>query len=246
MAQRRLDVLPTVSLFGADDVLLHARAKSAQFAFVRAYVITVLSIPESERVARRCIASGAEHGVEIKVFPAVEPRNNPEKLMDLRRFPLDGFRGNKYSRWKPVLSCFLSHAALWETSASDDEPVYIFEHDAFVTAPIPTTDHNHMVGTFSKPSFGAYSSPSHKGWGPLVQKRYFGGAHGYVVSPEGADALLIEARKSACPVDVFLHTKRFPWLTEYAPWTTECRDSFSTVQHEEGTRAKHNKVVPLG
>ena len=40
--------------------------------------------------------------------------------------------------------------------------------------------------------------------------------------------------------NVFLHSKRFPFLEEYYPWPVEAIDSFTTIQNVAGCKAKHN------
>ena len=74
----------------------------------------------------------------------------------------------------------------------------------------------------------------------LIQKQYFGGAHGYMVKPEGASILINEASKSAQPTDIYLGTHNFPWLQEYYPWVCIAADSFTTIQNQTGCGAKHN------
>ena len=80
--------------------------------------------------------------------------------------------------------------------------------------------------------------PNFLGSGPLVQKRYFGGAHGYIVSPSGAKELLKKAETNAGPTDTFLNLDNFPFLQEHNPWLVEARDTFTTIQNERGCRAK--------
>ena len=77
-------------------------------------------------------------------------------------------------------------------------------------------------------------------FGPLIHKRYFGGAHAYMVAPEGAKLLIEKAKTDAGPTDVFLNIHNFPWLQEYYPWIAEAKDSFTTIQKEKGCLAKHN------
>ena len=82
--------------------------------------------------------------------------------------------------------------------------------------------------------------PRIMGWNGLVSKRYFPGAHAYMITPEGAKKLIEQAQKEALPTDVFLHIETFPWLQEYYPWPAEARDTFTTIQNKRGCTAKHN------
>ena len=74
----------------------------------------------------------------------------------------------------------------------------------------------------------------------MRSKKYFPGAHAYQVTPKGAEALCRYAKVYAKPTDVFLHLDVFPWLEEHNPWVAEARDTFTTIQKEEGCLAKHN------
>ena len=64
-----------------------------------------------------------------------------------------------------------------------------------------------------------------------------------MVTPKGAKKLVNEA-KNGFPrtTDLFLNLDYFPWLQEYYPWTTKVDESFTTIQAELGTKAKHQKV----
>ena len=96
------------------------------------------------------------------------------------------------------------------------------------------------VINMAKPSYGNYNTPTTLGVQPLVHKPYFGGAHAYIVSPDGAKLLIEKAKTDAGPTDVFLNVHNFPWLQEYYPWIAEAKDSFTTIQKEKGCLAKHN------
>ena len=95
--------------------------------------------------------------------------------------------------------------------------------------------------SIGKPSYGRYNTPQTLGVGPLVHKKYFGGAHAYMITPEGAKELVETAKSGkAIPTDVYLNLDLFPFLEEYYPWPVEAQDSFSTIQNTNGCLAKHN------
>ena len=96
------------------------------------------------------------------------------------------------------------------------------------------------VVNMGKPSYGNYNTPTTLGVQPLVHKPYFGGAHAYIVSPDGAKLLIEKAKTDAGPTDVFLNVHNFPWLQEYYPWPIEADDEFTTIQKVQGCIAKHN------
>ena len=82
--------------------------------------------------------------------------------------------------------------------------------------------------------------PLQFGVNPLTHKQYFGGAHGYMMSPGGATELIEMAKIAPGPTDTFLNLDNFPFLQEYYPWLVEAKDSFTTIQNENGCKAKHN------
>ena len=205
---------------------------------MKASVITITDNDRSRQVADRCIWSGRKNGIEIAYFTAFTPASDPVKIAEGEGIPLDKFR-EKYSRFENCLSAFLSHYWLWKVTSVGTEPHLIFEHDAVVLDPI----HPALVGdivNLGKPSYGKFNTPMTLGEGPLVSKPYFPGAHGYYITPKGAQQLINKAKTSAGPTDIFINTNNFSDLREYYPWPVEARDSFTTIQNETGCLAKHN------
>ena len=205
---------------------------------MKAFVITIRGHNKSESVAHRCIKSGKKHGVNIEKFYAVTPKDNPKQIFKDRGWPLEYFTDD-FSKSENTTATFLSHYSLWEKSYKSKETVIIFEHDAVLYDSIPTVQFDGCM-TFSKPSYGNFNTPTHIGPGPLTQKPYFGGAHGYIVNPYGAKQLMDKAITHAGPADVYLNVNNFPWLQEYSPWVCRADDSFSTIQRTRGCLAKHN------
>ena len=208
---------------------------------MRAYVITIKGLKPSETIAKRCIESAELVGIKVKSFPAFTPKDDPVARFKDRQLPLHNFVADseKYSRYENVLSCFLSHYTLWQQCAAFNEEVMILEHDAVFTNSVPAFNYNKCI-TIGQPSYGKFNTPTGLGVQPLQHKPYFGGAHAYLLKPEGANELMEHAKIYAGPVDIFLSLKNFPWLQELYPWPVECRDSFTTVQNETGCLAKHN------
>lgn len=206
---------------------------------MRAFVIAIEDNERSQKAANRCIESAAKHGLEVKKFNAFTPKNDPEKFLKNKGINPNRFR-EKYSRPENCMSAFISHYTCWETSRDFNERVIIFEHDAIVTGHVPVDVDFDKVMTFSKPSYGQYKTPYRLGVDGLIQKEYFGGAHGYMVNPEGAALLISKSVSHAGPTDIFLNKQNFPWLQEYYPWCCMAADSFTTIQNENGCLAKHN------
>jgi len=203
------------------------------------YVITIKGHEKSEKYAERCIESGAKNGITIEKFYGYTPADNPYEVMKSKGINSDNF-DEKYSKSAAAMACFLSHHALWEKCKETKKELAIFEHDAVVVNQFPQFMMYDKLITFSKPSYGNYQTPNTLGVGPLTQKKYFGGAHGYAIKPAAAVLLMKAAKRKAGPADVFLHLENFPFLQEYYPWLTEARDDFTTIQRKTGCMAKHN------
>lgn len=205
---------------------------------MKAFVITLVNNPQSVRVANRCIESGRKNGLSIKQFQAITPNDKPLEILEGRGISPNKF-DEKYSRNLNCISAFLSHHTLWEMCVREEETFVIFEHDAVVYDRIPSVSFNYVMNIGS-PSYGKYNTPSQLGVNPLTSKRYFPGAHAYMVNPAGAKLLVENAPMYAKPTDVYLNLETFPWLQEYYPFVAEAQDSFTTIQVELGCLAKHN------
>ena len=205
---------------------------------MRAVVITIENNNRSIQSAARCMGSAPY--LKIKQHKAVTPEDDLETLLKINNIKnLNNFKKDqRYSRIERCVSAFLSHLYTWKDCVELNEPTIIFEHDAIVVNQIPKSFKFNKVMTIAKPSYGNYHTPTFIGTGPLIQKRYFGGAHGYVVSPKGAKELIKKAETDAGPTDTFLNLDNFPFLQEYNPWLVEAKDTFTTIQNERGCRAK--------
>jgi GR25 family glycosyltransferase involved in LPS biosynthesis len=205
---------------------------------MKAYVIRIKGHTLSEQAAKRCIQSAAKNGLEVYPWDAYTPKDDPIKILKQKGINPKPFN-EVYSRTLNCAAAFLSHYSLWQHSIEIDEPVVIFEHDAVVNGEVPVNASFTHVMTFSAPSYGKYNTPPLLGVNPLTQKRYFGGAHGYIVNPTGAKELIIQSKKQVKPADVFLNLDYFPWLQEHYPWSCTAMDNFTTIQTEVGCKAKH-------
>lgn len=205
---------------------------------MKAYVITIMNNEKSVQAAKRCIKSAKMNDIEVEMHQAMTPADKPSNFLASRGIDSSHFE-EVYSRHENCMAAFSSHFSLWEKCAVDNEPFLILEHDAYFVGPVPDVDFMHVM-TVGHPSYGKYNFPDTIGVGPLVHKKYFGGAHAYVVKPSGAWLLIESAQRGyAKPTDVFLNTDTFPWLQEFYPWPVEARDNFSTIQLERGCLAKH-------
>lgn len=203
-----------------------------------AYVITIMDNEKSVKAAERCIKSAALYGLKVEKFQAFTPKDDPETQFKIRNIPSENFE-EKYSRKVNCMAAFLSHFSVWERAVLNNKRTIIFEHDAIVTNTIPFAANFRHFMTFSKPSYGEFQTPANLGVNPLTQKRYFGGAHGYAITPAGGWLLIEAAQKIARPTDLFLNRENFPTIQEYYPWSCEAKDNFSTIQNENGIQMKH-------
>ena len=205
---------------------------------MKMYVITITENSRSVQVADRCIASGLKFGHYIEKHKAFTPQNcNVYEELGNLEYNEQGFR-EKYSRTQNCIAGFLSHHSLWVKCLKLDEPIVIFEHDAVLINEVPKLLMFDILN-LGKPSYGKYNTPSFLGYGALVSKPYFPGAHAYRITPKGAAELINEAQLTAGPTDVYIHSSKFT-LGEYYPWVAEARDSFTTIQSPQGCYAKHN------
>ena len=205
---------------------------------MKAYVITIRGNINSVQSANKCIDSGKLHGLKIEKFSAITPADNPVELLKTRGISPIQF-DEKYSRNENCIAAFLSHYALWEACSKGTENFVIFEHDAIMVDRIPPALPNYVMN-LGHPSYGKWNTPAQLGINPLTTKRYFPGAHAYMVTPQGGRLLVENAPMYAKPTDVYLNIDTFPWLQEWYPFIAEARDTFTTIQVEAGCRAKHN------
>ena len=204
-----------------------------------AYVITIKGHAQSEEAAARCIESAKKYNIYVENHWAVTPTNTDLK----QKLKTEGIRNNRFderfSNLDNCISAFLSHYSLWKLSVDKTQSILILEHDAVFVNSIPKSVAGDIVN-FGAPSYGKFVQPK-LGTGPLVSKQYLPGAHGYLVTPTGADMLAKKAKTMAAPTDVYIHNKTFPnIIKEYYPWPIEAHDYFTTIQKERGCKAKHN------
>lgn len=212
------------------------------------YIIRIKDNEHSVKVAERCYKSLVDfYGDKIPecYFDAITPKDNPIKILEKDGITnYDGFI-EKYSRWENCIAAFTSHYSIWKTIVKENESAFIFEHDAVLINSLPITSnfmpHQSLgdIVSVGQPSYGKFNTPANIGINPLTSKRYFPGAHAYYLTPKGASILIEGAKKNPGPTDVFINYNKFNNLQEWYPWSAVARDSFSTIQNENGCQAKH-------
>lgn len=207
---------------------------------MKSYVIAIKDLEKSVSLAERCIQTAKENSnLNVEMFDAITPKDDIFKIVKTNSIQIKSF-DEKFSRKENAISCFLSHYSLWKKCVELNEAIIIFEHDAVIKNKIDTNLNFNKIISIGKPSYGRYNTPASNGINKLTSKRYFPGAHAYIIKPSGAKDLIDRSKIDAKPVDVFLHLDTFPWLQEYYPWPVVVEDSFTTVQKLEGCVAKHN------
>lgn len=207
---------------------------------MKGYVVTLKKLPESVKVAKRCIRSGDEFGVDVKMFPAVDKSNSLDELK--REKLVVANYDTSFSNIGAVMGNFVTQYRIWKRIKESGEPGIVFEHDAVVVASIPNLTGKGDIINLGKPSYGRFNTKSKPGVYPLYSKNgYLPGAHSYYVTPRGAQSLINKAKKiGASPCDIFLNTTNFPSIKEVYPWPVEAHDKFTTIQTVKGCHAKHN------
>jgi len=206
---------------------------------MKAFVVTLMDMPESVEVADRCIASARKYGITVlKVMATTKDTSlaaAKERNLKFRQWD------TQWSEIEPVVGNFISQYKLWCLCALLEENMLILEHDAVFTKTIPEFEFDSII-TIGIPSYGSNIKKK-----PGVHKTfskaggYLPGAHAYIIKPKGATKLIKVAKeKGILPVDIFLNNKDFPELEELSPGVVRADDSFTTIQKAAGCKAKHN------
>ena len=207
---------------------------------MNAYVITIIDNERSVQVANRCIKSAKLFGVKVEQWKATTPKDNPIAKLLEDNIKISGLH-EAYSRIANCAAAFHSHFSLWKHCIELDEQIMILEHDAIFVNQIPENLNFNKCISLGHPSYGKWNQATQLGVSLLFSKKYFPGAHGYIVKPSGCKEFIKQATEiMARPTDVFLNINSFPWLEEYYPWPIKADDSFTTIQNENGCYAKHN------
>lgn len=202
-----------------------------------------MDLPESVELAKRTIKSAlTKSNLTVNHYSAVTPKDNPKFSLELSNVNTEGFVLDTGSRPNNVLAAFHSHYNIWqEASVAHPSDIFIiFEHDAVVLDQIPYNTPFKQAMTIGAPSYGKFQSPKSLGINPLTSKKYFPGAHAYMIRPSAARAFIEQSRKIALATDIFLNQDYFPFLEEYYPWPVIAKDTFSTIQNISGCVAKHS------
>lgn len=205
---------------------------------MKAFVITLKGIKESEELAQKALVSAREHGYDASIFNAIKPKDNP--LQIFRKHGIEPYGWIKDGN-PAALACWASHFMLWKKSIEMDEPFLVLEHDAIVESKFPShlVKRVKQIVNIAAPGYiDSVKNIEHveyirKGLGRLRSNNKFCGTHGYIVTP-GVDEIIEKMEVSGVKVaiDYYLSINRFPKLQEYLPWCISAESNFSTIQYE--------------
>lgn len=181
---------------------------------MKAFVIRLKGIEDSERLADDCVNSGLTHGLSIAKFDGVyglESINETMSQLDVRPFS----QKMKKDRLG-VKGCFLSHYSLWLKAVELNESIVIFEHDGMLLRPLPLNienmfdeflmldPYNKFTGTYGEQHSQApnttfnvveYNSPeSRKKYG--ISAEYAMGLQAYIIKPIAAKKLISSIKET--------------------------------------------------
>ncbi len=190
------------------------------------YVIYTPNDPISIKLARRCILSAKNFNLTIegvKGFPKLQARNYA--VENGLQF---GFDYLEYQRIRPLrdsqIAIFIAHRNLWSRCVALNAPITIFEHDAYLVAPIKEIPFKHVMNyqrqTWDDPDWMWHGKLQHlvdrEGKPGTAKYVCLPGAAAYSVTPSAAQKLL--AIKDMLPLDLFVNKSvvevddyPFPW-----------------------------------
>ena len=208
---------------------------------MKGYVVTLTKVEQSVNASLRCVGLGKNFGVDITMIPA---RDKSNSMQTMTEYGLKlGTFNNSFSNVNAVVGNFVTQYLIWTMILKTNIPAIVLEHDAVVIDNIPDLEGKGDIINLGKPSYGKFNTKDKKGIYPMFSKNggYIPGAHGYYVTPKGAEQLIAKAKEiGVFPCDLFLNRKNFPHIKEYYPWCIIADDSFTTIQKEKGCKAKHN------
>lgn len=177
------------------------------------FVIYTPGDPISVKLAARCIESAKEFNLSIEGaegFPKLEARKYAvEHGLQF------GFDYLEYQRIRPLrdsqIAIFIAHRNLWSKCVALNVPITIFEHDAYLVAPIQDIPYRHVMN-YQRQLWDDPDWIWHSKLQPLVDRankpgtaKYIclPGAAAYSITPTAAQKLLVI--KDMLPLDLFIN-----------------------------------------
>ncbi len=214
------------------------------------FVITLEGHEYSEAKAQRCIESGAEFGIEVKRFRAIDQTQAVSVMQDnglewtwadgntrITHCPITGLRQHPYGKLAAKIGCSMSHYLLWKQCT---ETTLILEHDAVFLRPLPDIEFNGIC------QINDPRGATHQGdwWSDQMKKRGTGvwpktrlktnrpdglaGNSAYLIKPWAAAGLISAFQNyGVWPNDATMCLQLFPHLEELYPFVTRVEQTIS-------------------
>ena len=191
-------------------------------AAMKAIVIRLKGIEESESLAQECIDSAKSKGLIVYPFDGVY--GEEQIAAKHAEFQIRPWKEKMKKNRLGVKGCFLSHYSIWLHCLETDQPILVFEHDAVVLRSIPTNitelfDEFLLLDPYNKmtKSYGSmhekdgefkieeyYNENSQQKY--ELQHQYAMGLQAYIIKPNAAAKLLESVKKNGYyPADMQCH-----------------------------------------
>ncbi len=145
---------------------------------MKGYVVTLFELPESIRVADRCVESGRQFSINVELFPAV---NKDIAIAELEKeglhiatkqdeeAKLPGYRRSRSNRGA-VIGNFISQYRIWGKILENNGPGIVLEHDAVFVDILPDLSNQGDIINIGKPSYGSFQEKTIAGVYPMFSK----------------------------------------------------------------------------
>jgi len=177
---------------------------------MKAIVIRLRDVEESETLARECIQSGKQHDLIIYPFDGVY--GEEQIAAKHKEFEIRPWKEKMKKNRLGVKGCFLSHYSIWLHAIEIDQPIIVFEHDAVIIRKIPENIEETFLDIlnldYASRIFESYEeyekylnvnksfevkqidSTSARATYQYINTHHIKGAHGYILKPNGAKKLI--------------------------------------------------------
>lgn len=189
---------------------------------MKAIVIRLKDISESETLARECIDSGKQHNLIIYPYDGIF--GEEQIAAKHTEFEIRPWKEKMKKNRIGVKGCFLSHYSIWLHAIEIDRPIMIFEHDAVILRKVPENieemfDEFLMLDPYNKmqKDYGSLHQIEHT----MSVEEYFNensqqkydlnyqyamGLQAYIIKPKAAIKLVEEVKKNGYyPADMQCH-----------------------------------------
>ena len=167
---------------------------------MQAYVITLFEHENSQRLLQDCLTSCSKWGWSAEPFAATLGSTVTAQDYDSAGLYLNP--NTKIYQRPGHQGCFFSHWRLWHKCVELNQPIVVLETDAVIQGPLPAVD---LSG-------GIQKLHRDRGTKSGTTGTWSKGAHGYVLNPTQAAALITGIKSTEVkPSDKCIGTAFVPW-----------------------------------